>query len=253
MKILLVFLLLSQSGSATQSPFDGTWVIDSDSTQLPQKPAVYLLAKGMFDWSGTQIKADGHDQKVPESGYWDTVSVRIVDDRTVEIISKKAGKTMFTEVDTVSADGQTLSQVVKDTTEVQAVTIETVSKRLEQGPNGSHPLSASWQAYKVKKSKNGSTITYRCTTDGFSAATPLGEKFDAKFDGNFYPVEDDPARTMVLLRLLSANTVEQTNKRDGKVVGVLRLTVAPDGKTIHATYENKENDTTTRSEMRKQE
>jgi len=58
---------------------------------------------------------------------------------------------------------------------------------------------------------------------------------------------------MVLLRLLSANTVEQTNKRDGKVVGVLRLTVAPDGKTIHATYENKENDTTTRSEMRKQE
>jgi hypothetical protein len=58
---------------------------------------------------------------------------------------------------------------------------------------------------------------------------------------------------MVLLRLLSANTVEQTNKRDGKVVGVLRLTVAPDGKTIHATYENKENDATTRSEMRKQE
>ena len=56
-----------------------------------------------------------------------------------------------------------------------------------------------------------------------------------------------------MLRLLGPNTVEQTNKRDGKVVGVLRLTVAPDGKTIHAAYENKENDTTTRSEMRKQE
>jgi hypothetical protein len=136
---------------------------------------------------------------------------------------------------------------------VQAVTIETVSKRLEQGPNGSHPLSGSWQAYKVNKSKNGSIITYRCTADGFSAATPLGEKFDAKFDGNFYPVEDDPAHTMVMLRLLSPHTVEQTNKRDGKVVGVLRLTVAPDGKTIHAAYENKENDRTTRSEMRKQE
>src|SRR6516165_1642765 len=253
MKMLLAFLLLSQSGSATQSPFDGTWVIDSDSTQLPQKPAVYLLAKEMFDWSGKQIKADGHDREVPESGYWDTVSVRIVDDRRVEVIYKKAGRTMFTEVDTVSGDGKTLTQVVKDTTEAQAVTIETVSKRLEQGPDGSHVLSGSWQAYKVNKSKNGSMITYRCTADRFSAETPLGEKFDAKFDGNFYPVEDDPAHTMVMLRLLSANTVEQTNKRDGKVVGVLRLTVAPDGKTIHATYENKENDTTTRSEMRKQE
>ena len=77
--------------------------------------------------------------------------------------------------------------------------------------------------------------------------------FDAKFDGNFYPVEDDPAHTMVMLKLLDSNTVEQTNKREGKIVSVLRLTVAPDGKTIHASYENKEDNTTTRSEMRKQD
>ena len=253
MKILLAFFLLSQSGLTTQSPFDGTWIIDTTSTQLPQKPTVFLLAKGMFGPAGQQIKADGTDQKVPETGYWDTVSVRIVDHRTVEMISKKAGKVMFTEVDTVSADGKMLTQVVKDTTEAQAVTIETVSKRLEQGPAGSHVLSGSWQAYKVNKSKNGSIITFRCTVGGFSAETPLGEKFDAKFDGNFYPVEDDPAHTMVMLKLLSPNMVEQTAKRDGKIVGVLRLTVARDGKTIHATYENKEDNTTTRSEMRRQE
>jgi hypothetical protein len=96
-------------------------------------------------------------------------------------------------------------------------------------------------------------VRYRCTGEGFSAETPLGERFQAKFDGNFYPVEDDPAHTMVMLKLLSPNTVEQTAKRDGKIVGVLRLTVAADGKTIHATYENKEDNTTTRSEMRKQE
>lgn len=96
-------------------------------------------------------------------------------------------------------------------------------------------------------------ITYRCTAAGFSARTPLGEGFDAKFDGNFYPVEDDPAHTMVMLKLLAPNTVEQTAKRDGKIVAVLRMTVSPDGKTIHATYENRENNTTTRSEMRKQE
>jgi len=77
----------------------------------------------------------------------------------------------------VSLDGKTLTQVVKDTTEAQAVTIETVSKRVEQGPDGAHFLSGSWQAYKTNKSKNGSIITYRCTADGFSAETPLGEKF----------------------------------------------------------------------------
>jgi hypothetical protein len=206
----------------------------------------------MFGTPGQQIKADGSDQKVPETGYWDTISVQIVDDRTVEIISKKAGKTMFTEVDKISLDGKTLTQIVKDTTEAQAVTIETVSRRLEKGPGGSHALSGSWQAYKVNRSRNGSIITYRCTADGFSAKTPLGEGFDAKFDGHFYPVEDDPAHTMVMLKLLTPNTVEQTAKRDGKIVAVLRLTVEPDGKTIHATYENMEDNTTTHSEMRKQ-
>jgi hypothetical protein len=252
MKILLVLLLSSPVPLPAQSPFDGTWIIDSNTMQLPQKPAMYLLAKGKFRWSGMEIKSDGNDQKVPETGYWDTISVRVVDDHTVEIISKKAGKTMFTEVDTVSPDGGTLVQVVKDTTEAQAVTIETLSKRVEQAPAGSHALSGSWQAYKVSRSKTGSTITYRCTAGGFSAETPFGEKFDARFDGKDYLVEDDPAHSTVSVKLLSPNTVEQTGKRDGKVVGVLRLTVAPGGETIHATFENKEANTTTSYEMRKQ-
>jgi len=252
MKRLLVLLLLSQTGQLAQSPFDGTWIIVANATQLPQKPAEYLLANGMFRWGGTEIKADGTEQKVPETGYWDTISVRIVNELTVEIISRKAGKTMFTEVDTVSTDGNTLTQLVKDTTEAQAVEIETTSKRVDQGPAGAHALSGSWQAHKVKRSENGSVIKYKCSDNGFSAETPLGEKFDAKFDGKDYPVEDDHAHTMVSVRRLSPNTIEQMNKRDGKVVGILRLTVAPDGQSIHVVYENKEANTTTTSEMRKQ-
>ena len=104
----------------------------------------------------------------------------------------------------------------------------------------------------MSRSENGSIISYKCTADGFSAETPLGEKFDAKFDGKYYPVEDDPAHTTVSLKLLGPNMVEQTAKRDGKTVGVLRLTVAPDGLTIYATYENKEAKTRTSFEMRKQ-
>jgi len=252
MKTLFALLLLSPIASLGQSPFDGSWTIDSNTTQLPQKPAEYLLAKGLFRWANTEIKADGIDQKVPETGYWDTISVRVLDDHTVEIISKKAGKIMFTEVDTVSPDGTTLTQVVKDTTEAQAVTIETHSKRVAPGPAGSHVFSGSWRAYKISRSENGSIIKYRCTADGFSAETPLGERFDARFDGKDYPLEDNPSHTMVSVKLLSPSTVEQTNKRGGKIVGVLRLTVAPDGKTIQATYENKEANTTTVSEMRKQ-
>jgi hypothetical protein len=256
MKALLILLALSPAAVFAQSPFDGTWMIHSDTAQLPQQPAVYLLADGRFRCSdclaNVEIKANGHDQKVTEASYWDTVSVRIVDAHTVEIVARKAGKTMFTEVDVVSLDGNTLAQVVKDTTEAEAVTIETRSRRVEKGPSGAHAISGSWRAYKTSRSRNGSLIKYKCTAEGFSAETPLGERFDAKFDGKDYPVEDDPAHTMVSVNRVGPNSIEVTSKRNGKVVAISHMSVAPGGESIHVVFEDKENNTTRTFDMEKQ-
>ena len=231
-------------------------MINTGTAQLPQKPAVYVLAKGIFRCSGCltnkEVKADGRDHKVAQTSYWDTVSVRVVDEHTIEIIAKKSGKTMFTELDTISPDGVTLTQLVKDTTEAETVTSETLSRRLAKGAAGSHVISGSWQAYKTNRSKNGSIIKYKCTANGFSAETPLGEKFDAKFDGKDYPVEDDPGHTMVSAKLLSPGAVELTQKRNGKIVGISHMSVMPGGETIHVIFENKEADTTTTFDMQKQ-
>src|SRR5260370_4908176 len=177
MKVLAILLLLSPTLFG-QSPFDGTWI---STMPLQRKPAVYLLAKGMFICSGCmaemEVKADGNDHKVAETAYWDTLNVQMVDAHTVVIIAKKAGKTMLTEVDAISPDGTTLAQVVKDTTEAETVTIETRNRRIKRGPDGSHAISGSWKAYKTNRSRNGSVIKYKCTADGFSAETPLGERF----------------------------------------------------------------------------
>jgi hypothetical protein len=252
MKTLIVLLLLS-SASFGQSPFDGTWVT---VPPLPQKPAVYLLAKGMFRCSGcmpeTEVKADGEDHKVAETAYWDTLNVQMVDAHTVAVIAKKAGKTMFTEVDAISPDGGTLTQVVKDTTEAETVTIETRNRRIKNGPDGSHAISGSWRAYKTNRSRNGSIVTYKCTADGFSAETPLGERFNAKFDGKDYPVEDDPGRTMISAKLLSPDTVELTSKRNGEVVAIKRMSVVPGGKSIHVVFQYTEGHTIMAFDMRKE-
>ena len=240
--VALLLVVLFPTASRSQSPFDGTWVIDTNKNRnfAAEKPIAFSIADGMFRDGDRVVKADGKDQKVPATGYWDTVSVRIVDDHTVEVTYKKAGKPMFTDTDTVSPDGDTLTQVVKDTTEAEAVTYESVFKRIAPAPPGAHVLSGSWQIFKQSRSANSTIITYKCTSQGFSAETPLGEKFDAKFDGKFYLIEDDPARTMVAVKQIGANTVEMTNQRDGKIVFVVRLEVTPDGKAIHASSESKE-------------
>lgn len=140
--LLLLALCLFSTAARSQSPFDGTWVIDTgkDENLASEKPRVFSVADGVFREGDRRIKADGSDQKVPATGYWDTVSVRIVDDRTIEIISKKAGKATYTETDTVSADGNTLTKVMKDTTEAEAVTFESDFRRIAPAPAGAHAV-----------------------------------------------------------------------------------------------------------------
>ncbi len=210
----------------------------------------------MFRCSGClaniEIKADGDDHKVAETDYWDTVNVQAVDAHTVVFIAKKGGKTMFTEVDAISPDGRMLTQLVKDTTEAQTVTIETSDRRIGQGPAGSHAISGSWRAFKTSRSRNGSISQYKCTADGFSAETPLGEKFHAKFDGKEYPVEDDPGHTTVSAKLLSPETVELTSTRNGQVVAIRHMSVLPGGQSIHVVFKNGEGETMTTFDLKKQ-
>jgi len=87
-------------------------------------------------------------------------------------------------------------------------------------------------------------------TDG--AGKPTHVEFDAKFDGKDYEIKGDPGHTMVSVKRIDKRTIEETDKRNGKVEGVLRLTVSPDGKMIHAVYENKRQGTTTTWKMKKE-
>lgn len=252
MKSLLILVLMAPVTVFAQSPFDGTWVLEPP---VPQTLIEYSLARGVFrssEWANVEVKADGIDHKIAEYDYWDTLNVQQLDAHAVEIIAKKGGKTMFMEFVSVSADGSALTQTIKDTTEADTVTIETLARRVDKGPPEAHAISGSWRAYQSHRSSNGSLITYKCTKEGFSGETPLGEKFAAKFDGRFYPVEDDPGQTLVAAKLVNGNTVELTHKRKDKIVSVARLSVAPDGKTLHVLFENKDAGTTTTFNYHKQ-
>jgi hypothetical protein len=243
---IIIVVLLLVSASFGQSPFDGTW-LNKAGEQVPQAPNSYLLTEETFRCAcaigNIEIKPDGYDHKTAQTAYWDTVNVQAIDAHTMGVVAKKAGRPMFTEIDSVSPDGSTLTQVVKDTTEGETVTTETRSKRVERVLTGSHAISGSWLAFQASRSRNGSLIKYKCTKDAFSAESPLGEKYTAKFDGKFYPVEDDPGHTVVSAKLIDPRTVELTSKRHGKIASVSRLSVAPDGKNIHVVFENKESST----------
>src|SRR5215510_6419918 len=65
-------------------------------------------------------------------------------------------------------------------------------------------------------------------------------EWTAKFDGKDYPVKGDPDRDTVSLKKIDDNTIEVTNKKNGKVTNIMKILVAKDGKsrTNEASFTN---------------
>ena len=87
-------------------------------------------------------------------------------------------------------------------------------------------------------SGNSTTITYHATADSLKMSDLNGQSYEARFDGKDYPILGDPGRAMVSLKRISERIIEETDKRDGKVDSVTRMTVSPDGKSIHVVIDD---------------
>jgi hypothetical protein len=252
MKRLLFVILLLPVLAWAAGPFDGTWKVDLNKVQFPEKPDTYVLLKGAYQCSTCvpkiDIKADGKDQPVAGSKYFDTLAVKMVDDKTVELTNKKGGKTVAIEKYTVSADGKMLTVEFSEFPEAskQPVTGKIAQVRVAPGPSGSHAASGSWRTQKADAiSDNALTFTYKNTPDGMMMSSPTGQSYDAKFDGKDYPVKGDVGGTMVSLTKVNDRSFSETYKRDGKIVEVDQITVSADGKTLSGKSESKERGTTT--------
>jgi hypothetical protein len=152
---------------------------------------------------------------------------------------------MYKDTFAVSADGKTLTDKFEDDSEDKPVTGEMIFSRIDKGPAGSHAMSGSWRTEKMANvSSNGITVTLQSTPNGMKMSDNNGQSYDVKFDGKDYPIQGDPGNTMISLKKVDANTMEETDKRNGKVVYTARITVSADGKTITYVGHDRERDRT---------
>ena len=86
--------------------------------------------------------------------------------------------------------------------------------------------------------------TYKSNGDDLTMSTPTGESYTAKMDGKDYPVKGTYTYNSVSLKRIDDRTIERTDKRDGKVIEVSKITVEPDGKTMTVFQTNKLTDRT---------
>jgi hypothetical protein len=221
-------------------PFTGTWKIDLPKSKMSTKPRKLELANGIYKCltcdPPISIKADGTDQAVSGNPRFDTLSVRIIDDHTIESAAKKAGKAVFEEKDTFPADGMTITVQFTEhpPSSDKPVTGTVIVKRVGKPEPGRHALSGSWVEEKVDNvSENDLLGTFDETADGLKSSRPTGEHYDAKFDGKEYPFEGASGVNKVVLKRIGPQVIEETLKRvDGSVDATNRMTVSPDGRTM---------------------
>ena len=254
---LLMWLLMPVLATA-QNPFDGTWKFDMSTVEFPKKPDVYLLHNGMYECKSCvppiSIKADGTDQKVTGHPFFDTMSVKAIDDHNMEEEIKRGGKVVGTEKDSVSADGNTLTVNWTDSGEPSGGTQtgSYTAKRVAKGPAGANMISGSWRTEKADNPAGVLTWTYKVTGDEITMTNLTGQSYTAKLDGTDAPYKGDPGTTSVSVKMHGKDMLEETVKRDGKVIGISKMTVSPDGKTMKLAYEDKLHGTTMKGDAQKQ-
>jgi hypothetical protein len=251
--------LLTPAVAIAQSAFDGTWKVDIKTAKFPTKPDVMVLQNGTYECKTcippVEVKADGQDHKVTGHPYYDTINIKVLSDRSVEETDKKDGKTVSVSTLTVSADGKILTVDFTDSSNSNAapVTGKGVETRVAAGPEGSNAISGSWRMTKIDNlSDNSVMLTLKVDGNTVHMSNPTGQSYTANLDGTDAPYKGDPGITSVSVKRIDKNTIEETDKRDGKVITVARMSLTPDGKTLNFTVHDMLQGTTTSASATKQ-
>jgi hypothetical protein len=245
--------------AVAQSPFDGTWKVDMNKVDFPKKPDVYLVQNGMYECKSCvpaiKVKADGQDQPVSGHPYFDSVAVKVINDHEIEETDKKDGKVVGTVTTTVSSDGKTATFDFTDSSNTNAapVTGKGEAVRVAKGPAGSNAISGSWRTTKMQSlSDNAITWTYKVDGDMLTMTSPTGQTYTAKMNGTEAPMKGDPGVTTVSVKMMGKDTLEETDRRDGKIISVTKSTVSSDGKTMKVDSDDKLRGSTMKFEAMKQ-
>jgi hypothetical protein len=255
----LFLVLLIPAAALAQSAFDGTWKVDMKTAQFPAKPDSFLLKDGEYECSScippVKVKADGLDHKVTGHPYYDSVAIKVINDRSIEEIDKRNGKVVTTATTVVSADGKTQTFEFTDSSDTNAapVTGKGEATLVKAGPAGSHLISGDWKMSKMDSvSDNSLLITYKIEGDSLKMSQPTGQSYAARLDGTEAVFKGDPGVTTVRVKRIDQNTIEETDKRDGKTISILQIRVSGDGKSMAFSSQDVERGTTSKVTAMKQ-
>ncbi|MGA3033412.1 MAG: hypothetical protein ABSD70_09015 [Terracidiphilus sp.] len=246
---LLLAALSIAAVAQAQSPFDGTWHINPSQAKFDPKPFTVYTSQGWYHCVSCtppyDVQADG--QAHPVTGQpFDTESVTVVDPHTTSFVDQKGGKTTTEATVTVSADGKLLT-IKSKSYPMGGGAPQSSSLRLKRVgvlPAGVHATSGNWVPTGFTDTDADLTFTFKSNGDELTMTDPTGDSYTAKFDGGNYPFKGSYQTDAVSLKKIDAHTIEETDKHNGTVTNVSKMTVSANGKTMTMVSHDPQRDVT---------
>jgi hypothetical protein len=253
----LGLLALWLCGAAHASVFDGTWRADMSTARLlaAGPPQVIRVQDGVYACRSCDppliVRADGTDQPMSGASNADSVSIAVLDERTVIETLKRGGKTLGIRKFTVSDDGGSAISQGSDYTASGAEVISRQSwTRQSAGPPGSHAISGSWLRKPLVRD-NVVTVTFTVSGNALAMRAPNGASYAAPLSGEEAPYAGDPGIDSVSVRKISAREFEETDKKAGRAVQTWRWSFDATGQSGHVTWLDLATHTTTQALVRR--
>jgi hypothetical protein len=193
MKGILWFFLLLPAISLAASPFAGLWVLQPELTTFSLRTTDLLIERNLYRLSNCgdplEVPADGSEHAVTGQPLFDTMSVRVVDRRKVEIAQKLAGKPTWKGVYAVSRDQRQMTLQFEDDRPLHPVTGTIEYKRVGDPLPGAHSLSGSWHPQKLTQlSSSALTLRIEDPGKGLGIRWSDGRSVDTNLDARHYPL-----------------------------------------------------------------
>jgi hypothetical protein len=177
-----IFALASTTAFAA-SPWDGTWKLDRSKSHLTGASFTYSkAADGKWKLTNGPISfefaPDGKPYPVLDADH--TMMITLTDARTMKTVNQFKGKTISTSVDTLSADGNTISDVTTGTHEDGSAYTSTETDARSAPGEG---FLGTWTS--TKESNNTPSVSVITTAaDSVTFVDPTSQfSLTAKLDG----------------------------------------------------------------------
>jgi hypothetical protein len=231
--LLLVVLITTTALHAVDDSFVGKWKLNPDKSTTHDQMKVTSAGANRyaFDFGGGPefIVANGTDQPGLEGS---TLAVTAQAPRVWRVVRKQNGRMQISAIWTLSADGNSLrDDFTGYPSNGPSFTIHYIYTPIGGGASG---FAAVWDSTSEKPGRVEIEVQpYQGHGLSFINQTQHSTK-NMIFDGKDYPVKEGNAAAgaMSSARRVNVNTLEFTEKRNGKVADKQHIQLSPDGKTM---------------------